>query len=366
MGSRTVPLEELNADNTEVRGFNGRAAVNCGFSLPIVLHKPTGLYCALSVTRTPAPVWSTEAQIRELETSGQVTLLSDTEGLSRVSEPLNVTYATKPITLQPVDWNVVPRKQPVVIWAFGRLLMHLAHVSRPDILLTAYNPFSEWYSAVPCQVQQTDDLGSKFFVTCTSTAECEMLLDHWGEIAKHRFDDDLTREQCNWQELRQVADDGLCAARDHGLRYWLYVRYCASHYFSDSGPNAPEPERAYRLFQILVQPIYRGVTWERFVEEMFVIVGWAQDVRRLAKLEGRVGRAVPQPVQEAPELARAKSHPVQQQVIQLDPEELARLSSQEPRRKDQQLHSAEEHSQAVQPQVQHEAQAQSPPKIIKG
>ncbi len=113
MGARTVPVEELTAENTEVRGFNGRATVNCGFSLPIVRHQPTGLYCALSVTRTPGPVWSTEEEIREFEASGRVTLLSDTERLEAASGAHQVTYAPEAILL-PNDWNVVPRKQPVL------------------------------------------------------------------------------------------------------------------------------------------------------------------------------------------------------------------------------------------------------------
>ncbi len=98
----------------------------------------------------------------------------------------------------------------------------------------------------------------------------------------------------NWLQLELVADDGLCAARNHGLRYWLYVRYCMCFYFGSASLWGSEPERAYRLFQVFVQPAYEGVTWERFREEMFVIVRWAQDVKRLGAMESG---AVPRPVQ---------------------------------------------------------------------
>jgi len=193
MGARTVPVEELTAENTEVRGFNGRATVNCGFSLPIVRHQPTGLYCALSVTRTPGPVWSTEEEIREFEASGRVTLLSDTERLEAASGAHQVTYAPEAILL-PNDWNVVPRKQPVLIWVKGRFLRNLS-MTEHDLPYT-YGHFSRWFKAAPPKKVQTDNpyLEPKFYVGCTSANKCEYLLDTWGEQAKHYFDKGLTKE----------------------------------------------------------------------------------------------------------------------------------------------------------------------------
>jgi hypothetical protein len=288
MGARAVPLAELTTENTEVRGFNGRATVNCGFSLPIIRHQPTGLYCALSVTRTPGPVWSTEEEIREFEVLGRLTLLSGTERIVPTTEwDQAVTYAPEPIPL-PDDWNATPRKQPVVIWVKSMFLHHLS--MREQHLSYTYSAFARWYrTAFPQTGQQEDPYGT-FYVGCTDIRKSEYVLNLWGQQAKHGFDErlarQLTRNILDWLTLEWVADAGLCAARDHGLRYWLYVRYCAALYFGSRQPGfEPEPERAYRIFQVFVQAAYQGVTWERFCEEMFVIVRRAHDVRRLAAVE---------------------------------------------------------------------------------
>src|SRR5271165_3079506 len=126
MGARAVSLEELTAETTEVRGFNGRASVNCGFSLPIVLHKPTGLYCVLSVTREPGPIWSTQEEIRELEAAGRVTLLSGTERLTLPLRPQDpVSHSPEPIEL-PEELDVISRKQPVVVWVNENFFRNLS------------------------------------------------------------------------------------------------------------------------------------------------------------------------------------------------------------------------------------------------
>ncbi len=282
MGARALSIEELTAENTEVRGFNGRAIVNCGFSLPIVFHQPTGLYCALSVTRTPGPVWSTEAEIQELEKIGRITLLSNPERIKAGSISDQVIYTPETVSL-PQDWNILPRKQPVVIWVKGSFLRHLT--MNENQLPYTFGNFSRWHRATPPQEDQTNGpyLQPQFYIGCTSVQTCEDLLDQWGKQAKVCFDKELTKEHRDWLQLESVADDGLCAARNHGLRYWLYVRYCACFYFRNSSLSNPQPERAYRLFQVFVQPVYQGITWKRFRQEMFVIVRWAQDVKRFAE-----------------------------------------------------------------------------------
>jgi hypothetical protein len=289
MGARAVPLAELTHENTEVRGFNGRATVNCGFSLPIVWHQPTGLYCALSVTRMPGPVWSTEDEIRELEALGRVTLLSQTERLQPGgSAPAKVTYTPMPILL-PSSWNDIPRKQPIAIWVKELFLRHLSTPENDLFYLWVNDAW--WYKAVPSDADSMSQrVFETFYVACSYINKAESRLDWWGKRAKHLFDTELAKEHPDWHWLKSLADDGLCAARDHGLRYWLYVRSCAALYFGFE----PEPERAYRIFQVFIQAAYQGVTWERFREEMFVIVRRAHDVRRLAAMEHR---AVSPPVE---------------------------------------------------------------------
>ncbi len=304
MGARAVPLDELTDENAEICGFNGRPTVNCGFSLPIVLHKPTGLYCALSITRESGPIWSTEQEIHELETSGRITLLSGTERPENRFER-EVTWRPAPIEW-PWGWNFIPPQQPVVVWV-KEVFLHDLSMTEKDLLQQQWTDygngmFPSFYKCVPSHDEPTCQTSQKFYATCAEIVATEPHLDHWGQRAKGLFDKGLTDKSPNWFHLEALANDGLCAARDRGLRYWLYVRYCASIYFrthSERGYGSA-PERAYRIFQVFVEPAYQGVTWERFRDEMFVIVGWAQDVRRLTEMErSAVSRTAQEAVQRA-------------------------------------------------------------------
>ncbi len=212
MGARTVHVEELTTENTQVRGFNGRATVNCGFSLPIVWHQPTGLYSALSVTRTPGPVWSTEEkiqelaltadrlegpldslvwsteeEIQELAASGRLTLLLGTKKLELASFPDGVKSSPAPILL-PVEWNLewnlVPLKQPVVVWAKDVFLFHLSKTEK-DLWRDTFAGFPPWYRGVPSHAESTGpSLFEEFYVACADIEKTEYCLDRWGDLAR--------------------------------------------------------------------------------------------------------------------------------------------------------------------------------------
>jgi hypothetical protein len=283
-------------DNTEVRGFNGRPSARCGFSLPIICHLPTRLYCALSITRKPGLVWTTEEEIRELQAAGRVTLFRETKRLddsilisTGSTSPRADEFAWLPKAVRlPKEWSTTPeRKQPAVLWFYEATLIRLSTFlnwvfsgNMPDLYrVDAYGEAS----------LQRDQL-APLFVCCAAVDWVEAKLDSWAQLAKELFDAELSREAPVWHHLLDLADDGLCAGRDRGLRYWLYVRYCAALYYR---PKAG-PERAYQTYRVFIQTAYPGVTWDRVCEEMFVVIRRAQDVRRLATLE-RLALARPVP-----------------------------------------------------------------------
>jgi hypothetical protein len=288
-----VPLSELTADNTEVRGFNGRPSATCGFSLPIICHLPTRLYCALSVTRKPGLVWTTEEEIRELQAAGRVTLFRATKRLdyhaTNSIQPRADELTWSPEAMQlPKGWNTTnERKQPAILWFHEAILLALSTFL--DWLFSGGVPELHRSDAYGEASQKRDHLES-LFACCAAADWVEAKLNTWGWSAKERFDTELSREAPTWGRLLDLADDGLCAARDGGLRYWLYVRYCAALYYR---PNAG-PERAYQTYRVFIQTAYPGVPWDRVCEEMFVVVRRAQDVRRLATLE-RLALARPVP-----------------------------------------------------------------------
>jgi hypothetical protein len=295
MGARTVPLQEVTADNTEVCGLNGRPSVLCGFSPPIVRHRPSGLYCALSVTRTPGLVWNTEEEIRELGAAGRITLLSETMRLTEKTDESSSSSRDE-FTLVPeairlprrwkTDTTVV---QPVVLWITEKFRYYI-----PVYLGDHAGTSPPWYVL---SAQQSDpvDWGEILYLNCETLDKVEWQLDSWGRDAREMFDEQLSEAfgwwsgvPQRWGQFRQLADAGLCAARDAGLRYWLYVRYCATSYFTSERFAGDEvaPENAYQTFQVLVRPFYPGVTWNRFCEDMFMVARRAQDIARLSALQG--------------------------------------------------------------------------------
>jgi hypothetical protein len=79
----------------------------------------------------------------------------------------------------------------------------------------------------------------------------------------------------DWSALKWIADFGLSAAVNHpDLRYPLYVRYCAAMYYSPDG----RAEGVHNVFKLFVRREFPTVDWDRFREDMRVVMFRGKDV----------------------------------------------------------------------------------------
>jgi hypothetical protein len=111
------------------------------------------------------------------------------------------------------------------------------------------------------------------WAACAPQDTASRLLDSWGEMLQEKAAAALAADLPNfWERAGRLADLGLCAARDEGLRWRLYLRLGAALSFS------PTPERIRRLFDLFIAPRYPDRTWERYLQEM---AGLAEVVRKV-------------------------------------------------------------------------------------
>ncbi len=242
MDTTALRLTDLTPENTEVVGLNGKPAGPCGYGLPIIRHRPTGLFGVLSLARKPGPAWGHEPELREMEAAGRLTLFPEAIKL-------------------PSGWSAEKGQQPVVAW-FSRFLASwpLHQPQQPTFLLLAE---------------------SGPFLFCADQGDVEKWLSDLAALAQAEFDRSLAGGPPRWEWLAEVAEVGLQAAREHGQRYWMYVRRGVALYFRPAAP----PELAYQLFRGAVEPAYRGVTWARFLEGMGVVYERAKYLRQEAAAE---------------------------------------------------------------------------------
>jgi hypothetical protein len=237
----TVPLAELTPANTEVVGLNGKVAGHCGYSLPVVKYTPKDLYCVLSITRKPGPLWTDEAKVLEMRAAGRVTLFKESNRF-------------------PDGWSVGRAQQPVVVWA-------------PSFLTNGT-------MRVPQHATRFLLSESVQVLVCPDVEQAESWLSEVASKAQVWFDNLLAKEPRDWASLSHVAELGGQAAREAGQRYWAYVRRAVALYFQ---PDT-RPELAYQLFRGVVEPTYTGVTWRRFLEGMTVVYERGQYVRQEARV----------------------------------------------------------------------------------
>lgn len=243
MGAPTLRLADLTPINAKVLGVNGKPGGHCGYGLPVVRHAPTRLCCILSIKRKPEPVWVPEAEMREFEAAGRLTLFTD-------ETPL------------PHGWTVESGRQPVVAWMPRFAWSGLPKKSVPQPL-----PFIK---GEPDRV-----------LICADMEDVEKLFSDLASKTQSLFDGLLASEPTDWQWLGELAEVGLHASRMPGPRYWMHVRRCVALYFRPGSP----PEIAYQIFRVSVEPAYKGVTWARFLEGMTVVVERAKYARQEARAE---------------------------------------------------------------------------------
>jgi hypothetical protein len=281
-------LSELARADLEVWGFNGLPLVACGSSLPVVRHKSTNRFCALSVTRKGGLAWSTPEEIEEHLRLGRV---------ARLSKPLELPEAVFPLS---------PTAQPLVAWARPEFWWSLG-LTKDDAI--AYHAQSlGWASQLVSEARAQEDappangdarptpsdsepeaerlpepVSRTLWVCCAPAGEVEHDLDRWAQEYRSRYDDQLVSEQPPWATLEQQARSGLCAARTPAVRYPLYVRYCAALYFRppQSGNGAGSgPERGNQIFRLFVRREFPEVNWDQFRADMAVVMGWSRDQLR--------------------------------------------------------------------------------------
>ncbi len=259
-------LADLARDDLELWGFDGVPTVACGFSLPIVRHKSSDRFCALSVARRGGPGWSSRSEIEEHLRLGRVT---------RLTEPLVL-----PERLFPLPSS----GQPVVAWAQPIFWLSVFPENDEQAIL-CYTRELGWQKQTVESLFVIDKRtlqNSFLWVACASKAEVEHDLDSWARKYLNLYDVQLVTAAPNWRWLEALADHGLCAARSPATRYHLYVRYGTAMYYSNVTRPAVGPlERCTQLFRVVVKNEFPTVDWERFRADMVAVVTRSRDVLRL-------------------------------------------------------------------------------------
>ena len=247
MGAPNLSLAEIPAADLEFVGLNGRPSVDCGFSLPIVRHKPTNRFALLERLGSPLR-WDTPEVIDEFESLGRLTRLE-------TPFPLPGEMGT--------DIYYDQDTQPVVVWVTPDFLGYLDAES----LAACDQPaFQRVHLPADSQVVRA-------FFWLSYSGGITGLFNHWANTLVRKFDAGLTLELPDLEELERVADFGLCAARAPGVRYALFVRYCAAMYFR---PDVP-PERAATQYRVFVRNEFKTVSWDRFRADMMFVLTRSRD-----------------------------------------------------------------------------------------
>jgi hypothetical protein len=281
-------LTDLTPADLEVWGFNGLPLVACGSSLPIVRHKPTNRFAALSVTRKGGLVWSTPEEIEEHLRLGRVTRLAQALELPETVFPL--TPAAQPLVAwaQPNFWSSLGLTKDDEIAYHTQSLRWASQfvyeaAAREDAPLANGAARSTPADSAPQANQLPEPVRRTLWVCCALAEEVESDLDRWAREYQHRYDEQLVVEEPPWTALEQKARSGLCAACTPAVRYSLYVRYCAAMYFRPPQPGdgaGSGPERGNQTFRLFVSREFPDVSWEQFRADMAVVMGWSRDQLR--------------------------------------------------------------------------------------
>lgn len=248
MVPHSVPLTELPTAELEVWGINGRPTALCGRALPVVRHKPSDSFTIPS-TATTVGRWESREVIDEYLAQGR---------LLRLSEPFALTEADVS--------DYIPWTDMLVAWV------------DPGVFpLLGWNPKIEprlkwlwWHVRVV-----KNDFDRPLWVCLAQEGKLDSAFGAWAVDAIRRYDDLAVAHQPMWADLQQLADFGLsAAAHEPGVRYSLYTRYCAALYYSPNG----RPEGAHNVFKLFVRREYPTVDWDRFREDMRVVVLRGKDV----------------------------------------------------------------------------------------
>ena len=260
MDPRGVPVTELPILDLEVCGINGRPTALCGVALPVVRHKETGLYALYSLTGKGRLKWETRAAIVEHCQAGRVSLISEPIGfpsqlLHTPIRPLQQTLFAwvEPSIGESLGWGDGGKPEPVDSSTTGT--WQLCSVSETN-LASRHRERSLWV----CAKGETA-LGASF--------------KQYATEALAKFDELAAVHHPNWPDLTRIADFGLSASANvPQLRYAHYIRYCASQYYSPDG----RPESVSNVFRLFVHREFPNVSWDRFRDDMRVVVTRGKDV----------------------------------------------------------------------------------------
>jgi hypothetical protein len=264
-------LSDVAPDDLEVWGFEGVASVVCGLSLPIVRHKSTNRFCALSLARRGGPTWSSQSEIDEHLRSGR---------LARFAQPLLLPQTAFPLRAS---------EQPLIAWAQDLFWRSL---DMPDEQTIRYQTQGLGWSKQEVLRQVPSPAGSlpaeetvkprrDLWIACAAAADVESDLDDWAQDYRDQFDKKMLVLDPDWFLLKQLADHGLCAARSAANRYTLYVRYCAALYYSPlTSSRAADWQQALQLFRVIIQNEFPSVNWDRFRQDMAFVMERSRDVLR--------------------------------------------------------------------------------------
>lgn len=260
MDPRGVPVAELPILDLEVWGLNGRPTALCGVAHPVVRHKESGLYALYSLTGTGGLHWETHSAIDEYCQSGRVTLLS---------EPIGLPYQLLHYPIRSLNQTVLAWVEPSI----GELL-GWGDGGKPEPVDPSTS--GSWQRDSVIENKWTTRHRERSLWVC---AKGETVLGasfkQYATEALTKFDELAAVHHPNWPDLTRIADFGLSASANvPQLRYAHYIRYCASQYFSPDG----RPESVSNVFRLFVHREFPNVSWERFREEMRLVMTRGKDV----------------------------------------------------------------------------------------
>jgi hypothetical protein len=257
MGSPSLSLTDIPNADLEVVGLNGRPAVDCGFSLPIVRHKPSDRFALLGRLGERLK-WDARGVIDEFAQLGRLTLLES---------PFPLQAETRAKLYHDSE------SLPVVAWATPIFLASVEHPQSFGVTVAAMVAMEENTQHQEVLLRGDAETVNAFF-WLSNTRDVTSWCDQRAKELIQVYDHGLTSGPPDWPNLERIADFGLCAARDAGLRYALFVRYCAAMYFNTGLPA----ERALTQYRVFVRNEFKSVTWDRFREDMLAVVMRGKDV----------------------------------------------------------------------------------------
>jgi hypothetical protein len=264
MGTPSVRVADIPSAEVEVVGLNGRPSGGCGYSLPVIRHKPTDLHTLLGRVNSPL-LWDSKQTIDEFEQLARLT---------RLETPIPIPFDNL------ADCYEDESALPVVAWATPHFLT-MIHDPKTDVWKTALNVMHNdrllQTARVAVDPTARQSVSAYFWLADAGDEDGSGalvgLFNDWAGQLIRRYDAGLTGDP-KWDDLKRIADYGLSAARESGVRYLLYARYCAAMYYSPDGL----PERAHNVFRVFVKNEFKSVTWDRFREDMRVVVMRGKDV----------------------------------------------------------------------------------------